>query len=93
MRQAYFDAAATRIQKHWRGIYSRRVKHNFYKRKEFLQQASAAQALTNPAGVSLLAARSEQRFAISGAERNSDASLRAGSGSPGTADAFAGGGK
>ena len=38
LRQAYFDAAATRIQSHWRGTYSRRVKHNFYKRKVFLEQ-------------------------------------------------------
>eukprot|EP01045_Picozoa_sp_COSAG04_P017779 COSAG04_NODE_1597_length_6202_cov_14.561527_2_plen_535_part_00 len=36
-RMAYYDGNATRIQKCWRGCYSRKTKHDYYARQLFLQ--------------------------------------------------------
>jgi hypothetical protein len=36
-RIAYYAGMAATIQKHWRGSYSRKVRHDFYARKLFLQ--------------------------------------------------------
>eukprot|EP01048_Picozoa_sp_COSAG05_P014663 COSAG05_NODE_1681_length_4286_cov_32.661810_2_plen_339_part_00 len=36
-RMKFYDDMATRIEKRWRAVYSRKVKHDFYARKLFLQ--------------------------------------------------------
>lgn len=33
---AYFNAAATEIQRHFRGFYSRRYKHSYYARAAYI---------------------------------------------------------
>ncbi|KAK9843101.1 hypothetical protein WJX74_006995 [Apatococcus lobatus] len=37
LRARFFAAAATRIQRTWRGWFSRKNRHNFHKRKHYLQ--------------------------------------------------------
>jgi hypothetical protein len=36
LRMAYFNAAATEIQRHFRGFYSRRYKHSYYARAAYI---------------------------------------------------------
>ena len=37
MRDGYYTEMATKIQARWRGYYTRKYKHNFYARKNYLQ--------------------------------------------------------
>jgi len=38
LRELFFDAQATVIQRHWRGFWSRKFKFDFYARKKYLQE-------------------------------------------------------
>ena len=40
-RMAYYDDMAARIQKRWRGFYSRKKRHDFYARQRFLKAIEA----------------------------------------------------
>ncbi|KAL3693915.1 hypothetical protein R1sor_007566 [Riccia sorocarpa] len=44
LRLEYFGKRAKTIQRHFRGFMSRKYKHNFYKRKEFIEQMVEAGA-------------------------------------------------
>ncbi|CAB3976877.1 spermatogenesis-associated 17-like [Paramuricea clavata] len=37
MRERYYNSMATRIQKAWRGYYTRKYMHNYYSRKRYLE--------------------------------------------------------
>jgi myosin heavy subunit len=37
MRNGYYAKMATRIQSRWRGYFTRKYKHNYYARKDYLQ--------------------------------------------------------
>ena len=37
MRMNVYNAMAVRIQKHWRGFFTRKHVHNFYARKHYLK--------------------------------------------------------
>ena len=44
--QAYFDAQATVIQRHWRGFWSRKALFDFYARRRYLQAVRAKNEAT-----------------------------------------------
>ncbi len=43
--QRFFTAAATRIQRTWRGWFSRKHRHDFYKRQSYLEGVRHANAV------------------------------------------------
>jgi hypothetical protein len=68
--QAYFDAAATHIQRHWRGHWSRTRLHDFRTRRAYLAAAAAASAAARAEGAAVAAAaRSAAEAAREGGAR------------------------
>ena len=63
-RMKFYDDMATRIEKRWRGVHSRKVKHDYYARKLFLraiEQKNEEHAASVERGIQRVQAYLEQK--------------------------------